>query len=217
MQEADRVSSTLYAAVLLMPNSVSEMVSVALQQASGRWFYAEAADVDVSRIPDEDQRARLEARLRCVPDTTFVQQASIGAELLRFVQRVRGSGELTIRVGSELTRKILQPMLAAAAASAGEDVTMVTWRMCRYSNTALDAFYKKSGWRRHAFEHSLVDALGLAICDLDRSEPMDVERIHHLEMVLGTKGAAGYRAWGRQHEAFRARALYPHQPQAFAA
>lgn len=216
MQEADRASSTLYAAALLLPSSFNDVVSVALQEASGRWFYVEAADLDLSRVSDSAERRAIESKLRCVPNTTFVQQAEIGSALLRFLQAVRGEGPLTIRVGSEITRKVLQPMLMAAASSEQVDLSAVTWRTCRFSNTSLDSFYRKSGWRRGAakpaYQHSLVDALGLAVCDLDRCEAMDVERIHHLEMVLGSKGAAGYRAWGRVHEATRPRrpASVPH-------
>lgn len=194
-------SQVLYAAVKTMPGSNSDVVSVALMQPAGPWFYAEVVDVDLAPLEDR-KRIALEKQLRRVPGTTFVQSAHLGEQVLQWLGRVR-TAPLVVRVETELTRKVLTPTLEHARAHGGGGVE-VTWRICRFSNASLAAFYKKSGGCKPG-ANSLVDALGLAFCDMDRTTPMDVEKIHHLEMVMGTKGALGYRAWGRRYEAMNSR------------
>ena len=194
-------SQVLYAAVKTLPGSTSEVVSAALMQPAGTWFYAEVVDVDLSCL-EERQRNALDKQLRRVPGTTFVQRHQLGEQVLQWLERVRTAPQV-VRVETELARRVLTPTLEQARAHVGGGVE-VTWRICRFSNASLAAFYKKSGGCKPG-TNSLVDALGLAFCDLDRTTQMDVEKIHHLEMVMGTKGALGYRAWGRRYEAMNTR------------
>lgn len=192
----------LYAAVMTLPGAPAEVATVALMQPPRSWFYAEVVDLDLQRYSDREATA-ISAKLRMVPGTTFVQRADLGAAMMNWLEQCRGP-EQEVRVETELARKVLMPILEDAYAAAGRKPE-VTWRICRFSNTALRDFYRHSGGRHKGRSHSLIDALGLAFCDLDRRAPMQVERIHHLEMVMGTKGALGYRAWGRRYESVNPR------------
>jgi hypothetical protein len=175
-------------------------------QASGRWFYAEVVDVDLQQL-GEQELAGINTKLRLVPGTTFVQLADLGVTMMKWLDQTPGAA-WELRVETEHARKALMPILQAAYAAADRSPN-VNWRVCRFSNTALRDFYRHSGGRHKGRTHSLIDALGLAFCDLERRVPMQVEKISHLEMVMGTKGALGYRAWGRRFESENPRLKVP--------
>lgn len=199
----------LYAAVKTFNADSQELVSVALMQPQGPWLYAEMIEVN-PQLLDDDLRKTL--KLRCVPGTTFVARGRAGEAVVQWLDANR-LGPQEIRVENEVTRKLLGPLVEEACQQGSPELT---WRICRFSNASLADFYRRSGGVKPR-THSLVDALGIAFCDLDRQVPMDVERIHHLEMVMGTKGAHGYRAWGRRHEAANRRLNRISPPAAMAA
>ncbi|MEJ8837679.1 hypothetical protein [Ramlibacter sp. AN1133] len=192
-----------YAAATTAPGAAGELLSVALMQTKGPWFYAEV--VDACAALTGEQRAGL--KLRCVPRTRFVRRDQLAMEVAAWLARV-AAGPLVIRVETDATRRLMAPLLESASQVAEEKVS-ATWRICRFSNASLQDFYERSGEFPPGI-HSLVDAVGLTVCDLDRHEKMDLEQIHHLELVMGTKGALGFRAWGRRHEARNTR--LPHLP-----
>jgi hypothetical protein len=192
----------LYAAALTLPSS-TQIVSAALVRPGGPWFYAETVDLHAFA----EQGEAVTRKLRAVPGTTFVAGADLGAEMLAWIERTRAPGRSQqIRVDSELVRMELEPVVSGAYADACRDQPP-RWGLCKCSRTTLAQFYERTGSNKRDLRHSLVDALASAYCDLMRTQPMDTESIAHLELVLGTKGALGYRAWARRHESLNPRLI----------
>lgn len=197
----DATRTTFYAAVQLLADG--QLASVAMHRPSSTWFYAELADVDLSGLPDKE-RASVLSMLQRVPGTSFLTRDTLPAAIREWVLST-GSDAQTARTEKPEVAKVLQPLFEQAWAEAGDAAPPVRWTICRYNHSLRQQFYTKcNGFRRAGqpaqplrIQHALVDALGLALCDLDRTSPMDLppQCLQHLHMVLSTKGAASLRAW----------------------
>lgn len=194
----------LYAAVVTLPRTIGEVVSVAFAHPAGRWFYAEVVDLPLENY-SQHEKDEICSKLRCVAGTTFVTRETLGQHMCEWLAAMGQGAHQVLRVETHFAHRVLSPILERGCAATGKSV-QVDWSICRFSNATLNEFYAKSGSSRRdrgqrKGSHSLIDALGIAFCDLDRTIPMDLADVRHLEMVMGSKGAMGYRAWGRRHEA----------------
>lgn len=180
----------LYGAITTVAGNV---VSFALACPTGIWFYSEVVDVECE-ASDDAAAAAVAAKLRKVPGTTFVKGADLGHEAVSWLARQQRA-PLLVRVEDGATRDLMIDLLG------GEGRQNPQWSICRFSHAKRDEFFRHCGGPSKLRHHSLVNSLALAVCDLQRSVPMDSARINHLEMLMGTKGAVSYRAWTRRHEA----------------
>jgi hypothetical protein len=183
-----------------------KIISVALVMPTGRWFYAEVTDFQKADCA-KDVLAQVVPRLTKVPGTVFVKREDLGKAILEWLSATAEGGAAK---GGPLPRFMFRGQRRMDWVSLCDILKRAEGAPGRFSlrkpnPQTLNVFTAHCGGVAKAGHHALMDAIGLAVCDEQRTEPLDFEKISHLELLLGTKGAMTYRAWVRRHEASRGR------------
>lgn len=180
-------SSVLYADAKFTHRTDGALLSFAMIDLSGRWFYSEIADVSVDCDPWV--QANVVDKLRRIPRTKFLHAADLPACLAEWIAAPDG-GMVRVKVGSEEIRSSIRPYLPAA----------VSIEVSAVDDEELAEYYAHSGGQSRVQHNALVDVIGVAVCDKHRKELFHCKEIQHLELLLGSKNAMSYRAWIRKHE-----------------
>lgn len=159
------------------------LASVGLvEPESGDWFYAELV-ADGPRVGMGGFRGS--DSLTLVPGTTFASShAQLAAKAKAWIE-----ARSCVSIRTRCLDPIL-PMLDAfvpvvAQLDPEKPRVLIFEEICTRS-------------RPNVFPHALLDAMSLAIADPYAFRLLQIPRIQHLELVLGTKPAQSLRAWLRR-------------------
>lgn len=173
-------------------------MALAMVLPDGRWQYAEVVDFDAASCGD---RARdvCAPLLRRIPGTRFVKAADLSHLVIEFIEALglRLSDEVEVRIPNP-TQEMREIFLEAVRLS---NRSMVL-KAIAVSRERFVEFQRHCGGAEKTDGHALMDAVGSAICEVNREIPTSFHEapIFHLELLLGSKNAMSYRAWARAQE-----------------
>lgn len=175
-------------------------LSLAMVTLPNSWRYAEVIDRPI--MLDEYAATSVLPKLTKIPGAHFVKSSDLHKEIGALLKSlapleqdtidVRLFGGLDSRIASLFDQGAKQAEVSCAIQLSAIDL----------DTARLEDFYSHCGGPERSSGHALVNAIGGAICDRNRSQPTAFHEasIHHFELLMGSKNAASYRAWARTGE-----------------
>lgn len=201
MNNSDPVFLYISAKYINSTKSFDSVLSVGISATNGPWYYAEI----LGHKPDDVEPEIMESvfpHLMKISGTKFLPLKNVKSRVASWIDEISmdGNRPIVVRYASDsgsIAAEFIRDSIPGGIQFSIEE---------RLINSTLYAeFVKKCGGEARVGEHSLVESLGYALCDLNRVERVSIHEnsITHLELLMGSKNSTSYRAWARSVEKSR--------------
>lgn len=196
--------AVIYCSATFTRTEGGDPMALAMVLPDGRWQYAEVIDFDPDTF-DAQAHDVFMPLMRRIPGTRFLKASDLTLMVSEFVE------PLKLPTSAQLEFRVLRPAQALndiLEKACGRLKREVLVKPVAFDRALYVDFQRHCGGAEKTEGHALMESVGAALCEVNRDTPTSFHEapIYHLELLLGSKSAASFRAWARSQERAGAKA-----------